>query len=157
MNLEQFIKPTDEIDEGLLERIEYNDMLFCIAETLIDYRDEFKYNQEDIAQKLNMTQVMISKIESGNNNISIKSLVKIWNKLSNKDYNFAQKVLSKMLKRVINNYDIRYNYGVYSATIKTDDKIFKFNSNKNVEGKYGGFKKYIKNISNSNGDYSSAI
>ena len=110
INLKDFVKPTQEIDEELLENIDYNDMLFCVAKTLIDYRNYFNYTQEDIAKELNMSQVMISKIESGKNNLSLKVLVKVWNKLSRKDYNFAAILLNNMLKKAKENYDIKYNF-----------------------------------------------
>lgn len=76
INLKDFVKPTQEIDEQLLENVDYNDMLFCVSKTLVDYRNHFNYTQEDIAKELNMSQVMVSKIESGKNNLSLKVLVK---------------------------------------------------------------------------------
>ena len=57
INLKDFVKPTQEIDEQLLENVDYNDMLFCVSKTLVDYRNHFNYTQEDIAKELNMSQV----------------------------------------------------------------------------------------------------
>lgn len=122
INLKDFVKPTQEIDEELLENIDYNDMLFCVAKTLIDYRNYFNYTQEDIAKELNMSQVMISKIESGKNNLSLKVLVKVWNKLSRKDYNFSAILLNRMLKKAKENYDIKYNVNKVFYTVIEEKK-----------------------------------
>lgn len=120
INLKDFVKPTQEIDEQLLENVDYNDMLFCVSKTLVDYRNHFNYTQEDIAKELNMSQVMISKIESGKNNLSLKVLVKIWNKLSRKDYNFSAVLLNRMLKKAKENYDIKYNVNKVFYTVIED-------------------------------------
>ena len=127
INLKDFVKGLQEIDEELLENIDYNAMLFCLAKTLIDYRNYFNYTQEDIAKELNMSQVMISKIESGKNNLSLKVLVKVWNKLSRKDYNFAGILLNNMLKKAKENYDIKYNFNKVFYT------VIKENKNENIK------------------------
>ena len=122
INLKYFVKPTQEIDEQLLENVDYNDMLFCVSKTLVDYRNHFNYTQEDIAKELNMSQVMVSKIESGKNNLSLKVLVKIWNKLSRKDYNFSAILLNRMLKKAKENYDIKYNVNKVFYTVIEEKK-----------------------------------
>ena len=122
INLKDFVKPTQEIDEQLLENVDYNDMLFCVSKTLVDYRNHFNYTQEDIAKELNMSQVMVSKIESGKNNLSLKVLVKIWNKLSRKDYNFSAILLNRMLKKAKENYDIKYNVNKVFYTVIEEKK-----------------------------------
>ena len=122
INLKDFVKPTQEIDEQLLENVDYNDMLFCVSKTLVDYRNHFNYTQEDIAKELNMSQDMVSKIESGKNNLSLKVLVKIWNKLSRKDYNFSAILLNRMLKKAKENYDIKYNVNKVFYTVIEEKK-----------------------------------
>ena len=158
INLEKIVKSTGDVDIELLERVDYNDMLVCVAKTLIDYRTKFNYNQEYIAQKLNMSQVMISKIESGKYNLSIKLLVKIWNKLSTKDFDFAKVVLKNMLKKSQENYDIKYNFNVYSTIIKNDsDEIFKlFDKETEINEKVSNMV-CIKQIYSNKGCYSSVI
>lgn len=123
INLKDFVKPTQEIDEQLLENVDYNDMLFCVSKTLVDYRNHFNYTQEDIAKELNMSQVMVSKIESGKNNLSLKVLVKIWNKLSRKDYNFSAILLNRMLKKAKENYDIKYNVNKVFYTVIEEKRM----------------------------------
>lgn len=134
INLDQFIKYSGNVDSDLLEKVEYNEILFCVAKTLLEYRKLFNYTQEFLAKQLDMTQVMISKLESGKYNISLKVLVKIWNKLSTKDYNFADAVLSKMLNKSKENYNIKYSENSYSYTldknIVEDYKINTYISNK---------------------------
>lgn len=146
INLNQFLKPTNEINLELLENIDYNDMLFCVAKSLIEYRNYYNYNQEKIAEILGVSQVMVSKIESGKYNLSIKSLVNIWNKLSTKEYNFSKKILEEMLKKSNYNYDIRFNYDIYitnSIENKYQD-IINFNTSfKNSEKVYHKYEKKI--------------
>lgn len=117
INFENFEKPSKEIDLELLEKVDYNDMLLCVSKTLIEYRKLYKYSQKEIANLLNVSQVVISRIENANQNLSIKTLVKIWNKLSNKDYNFAKKLLYKMLDKSKENFDLKYNYDIYNYKI----------------------------------------
>lgn len=112
ISLNQFLKSTNEINLELLENIDYNDMLFCVAKSLIEYRNYYNYSQEQIAEILEVSQVMVSKIESGKYNLSIKSLVNIWNKLSTKEYNFSKKILEEMLKKSSDNYDIRFKHDI---------------------------------------------
>lgn len=126
INFEKFVKATNTIDSELLNKIEYNDILFSLAKTLLDYRKYYNFVQKTIADKLECSQEMISKIESGKYNVSIKSIVDMWSKLSTKDYNFAEKLLNNMLEKANENYDIRFNYDTYKTSdiIMNDTKPF---------------------------------
>lgn len=94
-----------KVDKELLTEIEYNEILFIISKELVNYRDENKLKQEDLAKKLNMSQVMISKMESGKYNFTIKSLVNLWNILSTDNLNFGARLLSRMYAKIVKNYN----------------------------------------------------
>ena len=94
-----------KVDKELLTEIEYNEILFIISKELVNYRDENKLKQEDLAKKLNISQVMISKMESGKYNYTIKSLVNLWNNLSTDRINFGARLLNKIYNKIIKNYN----------------------------------------------------
>lgn len=94
-----------KLDKELLMEMEYNDILFLISKSFVEYRDKNNLTQMDLAKKLNVKQAMISKIESGKYNPSIKFLVYIWNILSDDNNNFAFNLLSKMNEKVNKNYE----------------------------------------------------
>lgn len=54
-----------------------DDILVSIASNLINYRVKNNLTQKELAQKLNMSQAMISKLESGEYNPTIKMLYEI--------------------------------------------------------------------------------
>ncbi len=117
INLEKFISRKNEkikFNQDTWINMEYNDVLYIISKTVRDYREEHNLTQEDLADMLNISQPMIGKIESSKYNATVKFLVKLWNKLSTKDENFADKLLGKIYDRVNNNYrysiEIRYDY-----------------------------------------------
>ncbi|MBS5720839.1 MAG: helix-turn-helix transcriptional regulator [Clostridium sp.] len=107
INYEKLLKNNKKykVDRELLTEIEYNEILFIISKELVNYRDQNNLKQEDLAKKLNMSQVMISKMESGKYNYTIKSLVKLWNKLSTEKINFGARLLSKIYNKIIKNYN----------------------------------------------------
>lgn len=94
-----------KVDRELLTEIEYNEILFIISKELVNYRDKNNLKQEDLAKKLNISQVMISKMESGKYNYTIKSLVKLWNNLSTEKINFGARLLSKIYNKIVKNYN----------------------------------------------------
>lgn len=94
-----------KVDRELLIEIEYNEILFIISKELVNYRDQNNLKQEDLAKKLDMSQVMISKMESGKYNYTIKGLVKLWNKLSTEKINFGARLLSKIYNKIVKNYN----------------------------------------------------
>ncbi|EHR36009.1 helix-turn-helix domain-containing protein [Helcococcus kunzii] len=70
-----------DIDKKLKEKIEIDRILVDIASAIILYRVENNLSQKELAKKLDMTQAMISKLESGDYNPTVKMLVEISNKL----------------------------------------------------------------------------
>ncbi|OOC42156.1 helix-turn-helix domain-containing protein [Thermosipho sp. 1074] len=67
--------------ETIEEKI-YLDALAHIAGELLVYRKQHGLTQKELAEKLGMSQAMVSKIESGLKNLSIKTLAKIAAKLN---------------------------------------------------------------------------
>jgi len=68
-------------DEITQEEFELDDILSEISLTLIKYRLKNNLTQKDLADKLELSQSMISKLESGDYNPSISQLWKISKKL----------------------------------------------------------------------------
>ena len=68
------------------ERFELDDILYDISMRIFNYRTENKLSQKELANKLEVTQAMVSKLESGQYNPSIEQLWKISKKLN---LNFA--------------------------------------------------------------------
>ena len=59
----------------------YYDALNNISVALVDYRIAHHLSQKQLADKLGMSQAMISKYESGDNNFSLKTLFELLGKL----------------------------------------------------------------------------
>lgn len=89
-----FEKETDEFKKEM----EISDLLVDIACEFLKYRAENEMTQKDLAQELNMTQAMVSKLESGDYNPTVKMLYEIAQKLS---WNF---------KIELNSMCRKYNY-----------------------------------------------
>ena len=70
---------TSKIDEI----IEYQEILLEISKSLKKYREENRLTQKQLAKLLEIDQVMISKLESGNYNPTFKQLHKISRILTN--------------------------------------------------------------------------
>lgn len=71
----------DDIDEGTKQEFELSDILVDIACKIINYRLDNDMTQKELANKLDITQAMVSKLESGEYNPSIGFLFKISKKL----------------------------------------------------------------------------
>ncbi|NLY71854.1 MAG: helix-turn-helix transcriptional regulator [Clostridiales bacterium] len=71
----------NEIDDETKQEFELSNMLVDIACKIINYRLDNDLTQQDLAKKLNKTQAMVSKLESGEYNPTIEFLYKISKKL----------------------------------------------------------------------------
>ncbi len=72
----------DEIaDDETQEKFELDDILVEISLKIINYRIEKGITQKKLAEKLNVSQSMISKLESGEYNPTIEQLWKVSKKL----------------------------------------------------------------------------
>lgn len=123
INYEKLLKKTTKykVDKELLKEIEYNEILLIISKELIKYRDENKLKQEDLAKKLGISQVMVSKMESGKYNYTIKSLVNLWNNLSTLEINFGANLLNKIYNKIVKNYNsIKIEFNIEKIEEKFD-------------------------------------
>lgn len=59
----------------------YLNVLAAIAGALLEYRKRHKLSQQQLAKKLGTSQAMVSKIETGSVNLSLKVLARIASKL----------------------------------------------------------------------------
>lgn len=130
INYEKLLKKGTKyrVDKDLLKEIEYNEILLIISKELVKYRDENKLKQEDLAKKLDMSQVMISKMESGKYNYTIKSLVNLWNNLSTEKINFGANLLNKIYNKIVKNYNsikIEYNKEIIEENFDYDQNSTK--------------------------------
>lgn len=64
------------------ERFEFDDILYNISMKIFDYRTSHDLSQKELAKKLEVTQAMVSKLESGQYNPSVEQLWKISKKLN---------------------------------------------------------------------------
>lgn len=102
------VRPTFNLN--LWTSMEYNDMLYIISKLVIEYRQNHNMTQKELAQFLNCKKKDIVNIESGSMDgvydISLRTLVNLWNKLSTLDYNFGNELLTRMILRVNKNYEM---------------------------------------------------
>lgn len=104
------------------EVLEYEQILLSISKTITKYRDENKLTQEDLAKILEKNQVMISKLERGNYNPTIKLLYNISRKTTKSSDLFID-----MLKDIITNLYKSKNIG-YKMEFKKYE-TYKYNIN----------------------------
>ena len=64
-------------DDNFKEEYDKLDDEYSFAVALIEARNKRKLSQKQLAEKTGMTQADISKIESGNRNLSIKTLKRL--------------------------------------------------------------------------------
>ena len=67
----------DNVNDDVRRELELTDMLVDIACRIITYRLDNNITQKQLGEKLNITQAMVSKLESGEYNPSIGYLFKI--------------------------------------------------------------------------------
>lgn len=72
----------NELSESTKVELELEKLLIDIACKFINYRAQHNLTQKDLAKKLQITQAMISKLESGDYNPTVKMLYDISHKLS---------------------------------------------------------------------------
>lgn len=60
----------------------YYEILNNISIAVVDYRVRHGFSQKQLAEMLDVSQAMVSKYESGDYNISLKSLVSLLDKLN---------------------------------------------------------------------------
>ena len=88
----------DQDTSSIDDILDYEQVLLCISRAITNYRINNNLTQEELAKKLNVNQVMISKLERGNYNPTIKMLYNISQKLTNSSSLFID-----LLKDIITN------------------------------------------------------
>jgi len=128
-----------DIDEVL----DYELILLSISRTITDYRINNNLTQKQLAQKLNINQVMISKLEKGNYNPTFKMLYTISRKLTKTSdlfINTLKDIITSLYRSKNIGYTIRFKkYETYKYNINNAEKdnITYLDSNYN-DKEYGG-------------------
>lgn len=141
------LEDTDLVNDEL-RKIEFIEISCIIANELISYRKNNNISQKELAEILGVKQAMISKLESGSYNISIKSLINISKKLTDKNNSFNVNLFKKIYEKILeNNNEQNYIKMKYN-------NIFPFNS---LNNKYTYSKSYnIKSDEEKNYEYISS-
>ena len=102
------VKPVFNLN--LWTSMEYDDILYIISCSIIEYRQNHNMSQKELADFLNCKKKDIINIEAGSLNgvydISLRTLVNLWNRLSTSNYNFGNELLTKIITRVNKNYEM---------------------------------------------------
>lgn len=136
---------TSKIDEI----IEYEEILFEISQCLKNYRKEKQLTQKELAKLLDVEQVMISKLESGNYNPTFKQIHKISRILTN-----SASLFVNVLENIVDNINQMYKT-TYKITIKenhyekqgNNNLIYIEDYNCKMQGGYYGTEKCTSSIS----------
>lgn len=121
------------------EVLNYEEILLSISKSIMNYRKTNYLTQEKLAHKLKMDQTMISKIERGNYNPTIKLLYTISVKLTKSTDLFID-VLKDIIRSLYKSKNIKYQlYETYEYM------------NNQSNGKVTYLKKYHKKNNNFGG------
>ena len=137
--------------------LEEEELLYAISKNIINYRKENGLTQEDLAQKINVNQTMISKLESGSYNPTFLKILEISRKLQNSS-DFFIKILEDIIKNIrkvtektyvlkTNNNNI-YQYSKKGKIIEIEFKEIYNNDSKIMNGEefYGEYQSKISVI-----------
>lgn len=139
---------TSEIDSIL----EQEEILYAISESIVAYRKNNNLSQKELANKLNVNQTMISKLESGTYNPTFIKVHEICRELTNSKDMFIQILdnIKKAIKRVTEkSYETenKPKQYIYSENIKiVNFEKYKVINMKNGEEKYGEYQSKIPAI-----------
>ena len=125
-----------EIDEVL----DFEEILLSISNSIITYRKSNKMTQDKLAKKLDMDQTMVSKIERGTYNPTIKLLYSISRKLT-KSADLFIEILKDIIKNLSKNKNYLYNqqFQMCENHNAHRDNIVYLDTRRNLNNKnYGG-------------------
>jgi len=109
----------DDVDEETKQEFELSDILVDIACKILNYRLDNNMTQKDLADKLGITQAMVSKLESGEYNPSIEFLFKISKKLGWKfELTFEENQTEELIQ-----YNLDKNQITNEVNEKSNEKI----------------------------------
>ena len=126
------------LDKKFQSELEYIDILYIISNCIKNYRKKYNFTQKQLSNELKISQEMVSKLESGQCNISVKKLVEIWNQLSNEEYDFAEELLYRISTKTKENYTRIYRTSYSSTFIVVPRK-----GNENDTIKYSVYNKMV--------------
>ena len=120
--------------------LEYEQILLSVSKMIIKYRKDNKLTQEDLAKTLKVNQVMISKLERGNYNPTLKFLYRM-SKTLTKSSDFLINILKDIITSLYKSKNIGYTiqfkkYETYKYNLnKVKDNItylvYEYNENDN--------------------------
>ncbi len=123
------------------EILEYEQMLLSISKTILGYRKKNNLTQKELAEKLNVNQTMISKLERGDYNPTLKTLHTISRKLTRTSdllINMLKDIITSLYKNKSIDYSIKFKkYETYRYnTGKRSNITYLSTTNNNID--YGG-------------------
>lgn len=139
---------TSEIDAIL----EQEEMLYAISESIINYRKSNNLSQRELAEKLDVNQTMISKLESGTYNPTFTKIQQMCRELTNSTDMFIQILdnIKRAIRRVTEKSyetDSKPQKYIYSKNIKVVNlEKYKVINMKNGEKEYGEYQSQIPAI-----------
>lgn len=90
----------DDENEEVIQELNVSEMLVDIACEFIKYREMYGMTQGQLAEKLDITQAMVSKLESGDYNPTVRMLYEIAQKMGWKfNIHFSSGVDNNNLRR----------------------------------------------------------
>ena len=117
--------------------IELEEVLFAISEKLIYYRKQNKLTQKQLAEKLNVNQTMIVKLEKGDYNPTFKQIYNISIKLTNSSKLFID-ILKNIEDKINKISRSNYNFEINLENINNGYSISKSESTNIINIKYNG-------------------
>lgn len=130
------IKIKEDISD-IYNIIELEEVLFAISEKLIYYRKQNKLTQKQLAEKLNVNQTMIVKLEKGDYNPTFKQIYNISIKLTNSSKFFID-VLKNIEDKINKISRGNYNFEINLENINNGYSISKSENTNIVNIKYNG-------------------
>ncbi len=126
-----FSKIKCKTDPEFEKAILYTMIKVEIAKSLINYRKKNNLTQKELAEKINVNQSMIAKLEHGNYNPSIKFLFDLSVKLDG-NYDFFLEVISKIKELVIkeNNANFQYEDQYETRELKVSEEKEEYKTEK---------------------------
>lgn len=144
----KLFNPEDVKNKGDVSKIdaiiEFEEILFAISETIINYRKEHNLTQEQLAKKLKYSQPMIAKLERGDYNPTFKQIYDISQKLTNTSNMFIEilnNIEEKLNKLLVQEYSVKVNTKSIEKSYTTQKNqnnniiIFSDYNNKKIGGK----------------------
>lgn len=159
INYDKLFKPDDvEIKEDVsnIDSImEFEEVLFAISETIINYRKEHNLTQKQLAKILGVNQSMIVKLEKGDYNPTFKKIYEISKKLNNNTDIFIEildNIKEKLNHLLIQEYNMKVDLKEieqsYFAGETQNDNVIEFKYSESMGGtlKYEECTSSISNV-----------